>query len=168
MYSTYFGLRPLFKPLANFQSFGFVPSASLLAKSSTHLLYSPTLNTVSLASRFSSKSSSNKNPPSKYTIKTSKRIPEPGVTLKPESLTSQGTPKKSSRSIWLIYKSIAPKYRIFINLGLMMFAFFGLYISDFLEKRFEPTKSDPSRGSNTLQLPIGTISKLEEKSKTQS
>ncbi|KAK3821254.1 MAG: hypothetical protein J3Q66DRAFT_332905 [Benniella sp.] len=46
-------------------------------------------------------------------------------------------------SLWQQYKALPPRTRIYLGLGVMTFSMAGLYISDKLEEKLDPTRRTP-------------------------
>ncbi|KAJ2689816.1 hypothetical protein IWW39_001161 [Coemansia spiralis] len=53
------------------------------------------------------------------------------------STSSSGSPPPR-RTLWDIYKGIAPRHRVILGMGFMAFSMVGIWASDKLEKKYPP------------------------------
>ncbi|KAG0251944.1 hypothetical protein DFQ27_008411 [Actinomortierella ambigua] len=58
-------------------------------------------------------------------------------------------------SLWQQYRALSPRTRIYIGLGGMAFALAGLYISDTMEDKLDPTKRQANQAT-TATSPDGS------------
>ncbi|KAG0262119.1 hypothetical protein BG011_000316 [Mortierella polycephala] len=64
-------------------------------------------------------------------------------------------------SMWQQYKALAPRTRMYIGVGGMVFAMAGLYISDAMEERLDPARRQEIAKETTsaTATPDGSIAK---------
>ncbi|KAJ2493000.1 hypothetical protein IWW37_001004 [Coemansia sp. RSA 2050] len=52
--------------------------------------------------------------------------------------SSSGSPPPPRRTLWDIYKGIAPRHRVILGMSLMAISMIGIWASDKLEEKYPP------------------------------